>query len=523
MQQSKNKKTLLIEDNPGDVRLIEIMLSESPAIKFEMVSADSISSAIELLQKISPDVILLDLNLPDSQGLDSVFKIKSHVGDKPIVILTGIDDDLLGIKSIEAGAHDYLCKNNIDSNQLIRSINYAITRKHLEDVLQNEKTKLESMVEKRTEELLQSISKLQSISDTAFDAIVLVDQNNRIVFWNKGAVRILGYSYEEAIGKDFNFFLSSKDTTSNHHEPVNRSLITHDKFFSGIIMEFVAITREKTKLYLEASLSSLYLNNEMHIVSILRDITERKIYQESLEKINRDLKIATKHRDRFLSTISHELRTPLNSIIGFSDMLDKQYFGPLNEKQQEYVTHIKNSGNHLLALINDVLDIARIDQGKITLNIENIHIEEAIEEAVSLVLSTIEEKNIKTETTINPDIKYIQADKTRFRQILLNLFSNACKYSPENETVNIHVSKTETNKTFLSVTDRGIGINKEEYEKIFEEFYQTQYTKEKAIGGTGIGLALTKRLVELHNGEIGVSCSKENGTTFWIIIPVYTV
>ncbi|MEW5820246.1 MAG: ATP-binding protein [Cyanobacteriota bacterium] len=244
------------------------------------------------------------------------------------------------------------------------------------------------------------------------------------------------------------------------------------------------------------------------------------VQNEELEDLNLKLIEANRHKNFFLSTMSHELRTPLNAILGFSQSLSMQYFGMLNEKQIEYVNLINSSGSHLLDLINDILDIAKIDAGTVILNIESFCIHEIIEVVNSMIKTQYIAKNITCEYVIDSNISIIKADIRRFKQILINLLSNAHKYSLPNTTIKIEVSKVADNVIKISIIDSGIGIKKEDLKNMFLEFYQTDHTRDQALGGTGIGLALTKRLVLLHHGEIGVESELNKGSTFWFTLPI---
>lgn len=239
--------------------------------------------------------------------------------------------------------------------------------------------------------------------------------------------------------------------------------------------------------------------------------TELKLLIEELEEVNR-------HKSQFLNNMSHELRTPLNAILGFSQSLEKQYFGTLNDKQLEYIKLIKDSGDHLLTLINDILDFAKIDAGKIEVNKAVLSTSKFIKTTIAMVSTLFKDKDIDLDYHIDEDATELFADNNLLKQILLNLLSNALKFTNPGGKVLVNVEKYENTIRF-SIIDNGIGINPEDQEKIFEEFYQTKYSINQATGGTGIGLALTKKLVTLHGGDIGVVSEPGKGSTFWFTIP----
>ena len=250
---------------------------------------------------------------------------------------------------------------------------------------------------------------------------------------------------------------------------------------------------------------------------------------EQLEISNQRLEEADRHKSRFLSTMSHELRTPLNAILGFTDLLDGQFFGELNEKQQNYVRQIDDSGKHLLALINDLLDVAKIDAGAADFDFEAVDISRAISGVVNMMAAQFRQKRLIVESHIEPDLPNVHMDVRRGRQILLNILSNAHKYTPDGGVIEISVKQAGNNHAHIAVSDSGIGLEPEHEANVFSEFYQANRVRDEKLGGTGIGLALTRRLVEIHDGEIGVMCpavfkyhrnsEETSGSTFWFTLP----
>ena len=251
------------------------------------------------------------------------------------------------------------------------------------------------------------------------------------------------------------------------------------------------------------------------------DITSQDeigVLADSFNKMAKNLQEANRHKAQFLSSMSHELRTPLNAILGFGDLLAGQHFGKLNDKQLDYVKQIDNSGRHLLDLISDLLDVAKIDAGKMELTIEECLPDECFSNVLRMIEPQLKEKNIKLKTVVDPSVKRIFCDIRKVKQIMVNLLTNAIKYSPEGGAIKINVMK-ETDVVKIEVTDSGLGISKEYHEKIFSEFLQVDRVRDEALGGTGIGLALTRRLVELHGGDIGVHSEENKGSVFWFTLP----
>lgn len=249
---------------------------------------------------------------------------------------------------------------------------------------------------------------------------------------------------------------------------------------------------------------------------------EIKVRKEHLEEINIELKKANKQKNKFLSSLSHELRTPLNAILGFTELLSTQYYGVLNGKQMDYVQLVNRSAYHLLTLIEDLLDIARIDAGKIMLYPEVVSINTVINDVVELMIAQFTEKNIQFNINLEYAIKNVFVDKKRIKQVLFNILSNSLKYTPENGRVEVKTEKLNNDKMMIIISDTGLGISDEDKAKLFEEFYQVNDKRDIVLQGLGIGLALSRRLVELMGGEINIESEIDIGTKIFITLPINT-
>jgi signal transduction histidine kinase len=251
-----------------------------------------------------------------------------------------------------------------------------------------------------------------------------------------------------------------------------------------------------------------------------RLVLERSVQNRTKELLEKSfqLEVANKHKSDFLANMSHELRTPLNAVIGFSEILLGKYFGELNDKQQEYVSDIHRSGKHLLALINDVLDVSKIEAGELELNITQFNIHQLVEQAIMLVKARADAQGIEIVFNDNSTSLSISADERRLKQIIVNLLTNAVKFSfPEGKVLISYFQQAD--RTNFEIKDFGIGIAPENQAQIFEQFKQlgNEYTNKGE--GTGLGLAITKNLVQLHGGEIGVHSEEDRGSTFYFYIP----
>jgi signal transduction histidine kinase len=236
-----------------------------------------------------------------------------------------------------------------------------------------------------------------------------------------------------------------------------------------------------------------------------------------LDEKGRQLEAASRHKSEFLANMSHELRTPLNAILGFSQVLRERLFGEVNEKQAEYLDDILTSANHLLALINDILDLSKVEAGQVELEVAPFSLREALERGVVMVRERALKDGVQVTLAANPEVDLVAGDERRIRQVVFNLLSNAVKFTPAGGVVDVRATQIN-GEVRVSVADTGPGIAAEDLERIFEEFQQTEAGIEQREG-TGLGLALSKRLVELHGGRIWVDSEPGNGSTFVFTLP----
>ncbi|QOJ07925.1 MAG: hypothetical protein HRU72_08625 [Planctomycetia bacterium] len=266
---------------------------------------------------------------------------------------------------------------------------------------------------------------------------------------------------------------------------------------------------KKTAIEQSKHLESLYLNLENKVEEKTKQLRQANI---ALEQANR-------LKSEFLATMSHELRTPLNAIIGFAEVLKDDVIGPLNKEQKECLDDIHSSGQHLLSMINNILDFSKIEAGKFELTYEEFSFEEVIGEVLNAVFKFSNKKGIRMQTQFHPDIPLIIADKVKFKQILFNLLSNAIKFTPENGKVTIYAKLAEQ-YVQIEVSDTGIGIKSEDIDKLFKPFLQLDGSYSRRYEGTGLGLILTKHLVELQGGKIWVESEYGKGSTFTFTLPI---
>jgi GAF domain-containing protein len=302
-----------------------------------------------------------------------------------------------------------------------------------------------------------------------------------------------------------------------------RSIVFAPMLFEGRGIGAIWVGRKYTGAFSDKQIGLLKTFADQAVIAIQNARLFREIQEKSieLEVANRQLEVANKHKSDFLANMSHELRTPLNAIIGFSEALMDRLFGDLNEKQLEYQKDIHESGEHLLSLINDILDLSKIEAGKMELELSSFHLPTAISNAVTLIRERAMRHGIALGMDIDERIGDFQADERKVKQVLLNLLSNAVKFTPDGGRVDVS-AKVDTDKVEIAVKDTGVGISPEDQAALFEEFKQFGKDRSRKAEGTGLGLALTRRLVELHGGQILVNSAVGHGSTFRVMLPVLT-
>ena len=284
-------------------------------------------------------------------------------------------------------------------------------------------------------------------------------------------------------------------------------------------------------LYEECLLGALAVNRSnpgdfaLEVIALLKTfatqsalaIQNARLFRE-IEHKSRQLEVASQHKSEFLANMSHELRTPLNAIIGFSEVLSEQMFGTINDKQAEYLKDILESGRHLLSLINDILDLSKIEAGRMELEPSDFDLPGAIDNALILVRERANRHGITLAHTVDERLGSIRGDERKVKQVLLNLLSNALKFTPEGGRIDVR-ARVRNGAAEISVTDTGVGIAPEDQATVFEEFRQVG-TASKKVEGTGLGLAISRKFIELHGGTIGVTSTPGAGSTFAFTLPL---
>jgi signal transduction histidine kinase len=305
------------------------------------------------------------------------------------------------------------------------------------------------------------------------------------------------------------------DTVANLRARGTRSILNVPLFRVTDVIGLISLTHRHINGFSDAHVELLKTFADQAVIAI----ENARLFNE-LERNTRQLEAANRHKDEFLASMSHELRTPLNAVIGFSEVLLEQMFGDVNKKQEEYLNDILTSGRHLLSLINDILDLSKIEAGRMDLHLEEFDVAVAIDNALVLVRERATRKGLSLDWKTGGEMQTIRADQRKFKQVLLNLLSNALKFTPEGGKIALRATM-HNGQVEVAVSDTGVGIAKEDHQAVFEEFRQVGDAL-KRREGTGLGLALSRKFVELHGGRMWLESEPGRGSIFSFTLPTST-
>ncbi|HEU4993957.1 MAG TPA: PAS domain-containing sensor histidine kinase [Gemmatimonadaceae bacterium] len=349
--------------------------------------------------------------------------------------------------------------------------------------------------------------------------IFMLDQRGIVASWNEGAERISGYKADEIIGRHLSTFYPSEDVKAGKAAAELREALAHGRFED----EGWRVRKDGTSFWSSVIITTLYDDRGRHLgfAKVTRDLTERRASQERAIADARRVaqaEAASRAKSEFLAAMSHELRTPLNAIGGYGELLEIGVGGPVSEQQHEYLERIRRSQQHLLAIINNLLNFSRIEAGQVSYDISNVRMHEVVDRVLELVAPQAERKSLALQHGACPKHGVARADQLKVEQIVLNLLSNAVKFTPEGGKVTASCGH-EDGKASIQVRDTGPGVPPDQREAIFEPFVQLGRTLSSSHEGTGLGLAISRDLARAMGGDIQYETAPGGGAIFTLTLP----
>ncbi len=366
----------------------------------------------------------------------------------------------------------------------------------------------------------------ESIINTVREPLIALDQDLRVVSVSRSFYSVFKVKPEETVGQLI-YDLGNKQWDIPKLRELLETILPQKTTFDNYEVEHDFSTIGRRIMLLNARQIQRVSGKERIILLAIEDITERREIENGLGKAHdelkdlaAELKRTARAKSEFLANMSHELRTPLNSINGFSEVLYDETFGPLNEKQKKYVNNVLTSGKHLLLLINQILDMAKLEAGKMRLSLSDLHLKSLLHEISLLVADLVSKKKLQMLLEIAEDLPDIEADELKVKEIIYNLLSNAVKFTPEGGVIGMRAKKVDS-AIEIVVWDTGVGIAPENMEKIFEGFFRVDTPYSRVTEGTGLGLPLSRKFVELHGGKLAVeSKGLDRGTSIRFTLPL---
>jgi signal transduction histidine kinase/DNA-binding response OmpR family regulator len=577
---STSLRVLIVEDSEDDALLLVRALRRGgydPT--FERVETAAAMKAA--LDQQTWDVVISDYAMPHFSALAALTLLKESGLDLPFIIVSGAIGEETAVAAMRAGAHDYVMKDDLARlgpavQRELHEAGVRLARKSAEEALRKRTEEISLLYEIGRQ--FSSTLDLERIYDTLHDLVAKVmdcdglllssyDSKDSLIrcscawcerkrldvsqfppisleYEGHGPQSVVIQTGEPLLIQDCEEVVQEEMSDGAYRA---RSAIVVPLKLEGQVIGVVQVFSCKDDAYTEDDLRFLEAlalqvavasNNALLYQQAQHEIAERRRAEAALEKerasltrrvaertadlsaANAELARAARLKDEFLASMSHELRTPLNAVLGLSEALQEEVYGPLNERQHKSLRTIEESGRHLLSLINDILDVSKVEAGKLGLEIGSVSVELVCQASLGLIKQAAQKKRLKVSSSFDSAVEIVQADQRRLKQILVNLLSNAVKFTLEGGSIGLEVvGDGEREVVHFTVWDAGIGISSEEMDRLFQPFVQLDSSLSRQYTGTGLGLALVRRLTELHGGGVSVESEVGKGSRFTVSLP----
>jgi PAS domain S-box-containing protein len=494
-------QVLVVEDNPTQSTLLRLHLQK---LGFSVQCVGTLASAIERLTQPGIDVVLLDLTLPDSQGIDTFYHVHSAAENTPVVVLSALDDQELALEALHSGAQDYLIKGRVGDDSIVRCLRYAIERNRVESALR--------MSERRT----------RLIIENSLDAFIAIDEDGLITDWNLQAEKQFGWSRRQVIGKSVAQVIVPSRFRDKHVLDKNQLFSVAKGRFMNRRREMYVLKRNGEELPVEIGVFPIKDPGGVMYCAFVSDITERKLIEEKTRQLNEELERRVQERtqdliksneelEQFAKVASHDLQEPLRAVQGFVSLLEKRYKGRLDKDADEFIGFITDGTTRMQQLIQSVLLHSSIKHEDFLAS--STEVNGVIDEVLTNLRASIIESNAEFEIE---DLPVVAIERTQLIQLFQNLISNSIKYrnGPPKITISAELS---VDRWLFTLRDNGIGVDPKYAEKIFDMFARLHGKTE--YSGTGIGLAICKKIVLAHGGRIWMESEPGNGSIFYFSLP----
>ena len=535
---------LLIEDNPGDVRLLRALLQETGSSQFELVHAERFSDALMRLSERRFDVVLLDLSLPDAQGIETISRLGGQAEGTPIVILTGLNDEEIAIRALQQGAQDYLVKGQADGELLARALRYSIERHKAEESLKARNREL-MVLRKISEAILASLD-LNSVLEHILEQAIFIGSfdlgNIRLLESNGDTLQVVivrGYRDPENVASHRAISRTSGNAQSSHFKDqifqqpcVEESVQSCDGLRTlkkEGVQSFVQVPVRADGavlgiIQLATRTPRKFKNEEVSLWETIGNhvgvaVQRAQLYEETKRQA-RELEKASKLQADFSAMIAHDLRSPLMNITGVTEVMLDGMFGPVTEEQKKWLLRVQANSHNLIDLVSDFLDLSKLESGYVNVSKQVVSVTDLVRKSIESFQVVAQNKKVTVAEAIDASLPSILADPQRLEQVLSNLISNAIKFTGDGGEVKVGADFAKMRSIRVWVQDSGEGIPSNEIGELFQKYRQGGNANNSNHKGTGLGLVICKMIVEAHGGTIWAESEQGHGSIFSFSLPI---